>query len=139
MSDLEPIEAHLRRGELLDPDAHLVIRGWPLTVDGLLRNADATRRRYSLRGDPFVAISAEVTIQGWSVDAILAGPRLRARRSYAAATVGGVLDAGFDLLPTFGVPHYSVALGSYTEADAERLIAVLGQARANPHHLRREQ
>jgi hypothetical protein len=35
MSDLTPIEGHVRLGEALDLDAHLVIRGWPLTVDGL--------------------------------------------------------------------------------------------------------
>ena len=84
MSDLTPIDGHVRLGEVLDPDAHLVIRGWPLTVDGLLRNADATRRRYSRAGRPFVAVSAEVTFAGWDIDAILSGPRLRTRRSYAA-------------------------------------------------------
>lgn len=139
MSGLEPIEGHVRPGELLDPDAQLVIRGWPLTIEGLMRNADATRRRYSLGGEPFVAVSAEVTIDGWSVDDILAGPRLRTRRSYAAATVGDVLGAGFDLLPTFATPNYSVALGFYTERQAELLIEVLGLVRLNPHHVRRDQ
>jgi hypothetical protein len=42
---LESIEPHLRSGETLDSGAHVVIRGWPLTVDGLLRNADATRHQ----------------------------------------------------------------------------------------------
>ena len=138
MSGLAPIEAHLRTGELLDADAQLVIRGWPLTVDGLLRNADATRHRYSFAGEPFVAISAEVTIAGWDVDSILAGPRLRTRRSYAVVVVGRVLDAGFDLLPTFSAPHYSVVLRSYTEDEAERLVAVFGAVRVNPHYVRRE-
>jgi len=138
VSDLEPIEARLRTGELLDPDAQLVIRGWPLTVDGLLRHADATQRRYSLAGEPLVAISAEVTVAGWDVDSILAGPRLRTRRSYAAALVGRVLDAGFDMLPTFHAPHYSVVLRSYTEGEAERLVAAFGAVRANPYHVRRE-
>ncbi len=109
---LEPIEGYLREGEQLDPAAHLVVRGWPLTADGILRNADATRRRYSWAGEPLVAVSAEVTIAGWDVDRILSGARLRTRRSYAAAAVGEVLDAGFGLLPTFSAPHYSVALGS---------------------------
>ena len=138
MSDLQPIEAHFRSSEPLDPDAQLVIRGWPLTVDGLLRNADATQRRYSLGGEPLVAISAEVTIAEWDVDRILAGPRLRTRRSYAAALVGRVLDAQFDLLPTFQAPHYSVVLRSYTEGGAERLVAVFGAVRANPYYVRRE-
>ncbi len=35
-----------------------MVRGWPLIVDGLLRNADATRHRFSRAGDadePFLA------------------------------------------------------------------------------------
>ena len=97
--NLEPIEGHRREGEQVDATAHLVIRGWPLTVDGLLRNADATRRRYSYGGEPFVAVSAEATVGARNLDSILSGSRLRTRRSYAAASVGEVLDAGFGLLP----------------------------------------
>ncbi len=74
---LVPIEGYLREGDQLDPAAHLVVRGWPLTADGILRNADATRSRYSWAGEPLVAVSAEVTIAGWDVDRILSGSRLR--------------------------------------------------------------
>lgn len=136
-SDLEPVEQHLREGEKPSRDASLVIRGWPLTVDGLLRNADATRRRYSWRGDPFVAVSAEVTVGEWQVDDILSGSRLRTRRSYAVASTGELLDAGFQLLPTFGAPHYSIALVAYTEDQAKRLITALGEVNANPFFVRR--
>lgn len=138
MSDLTPIEGHVRCGEVLDPEAALVIRGWPLTVDGLLRNADATRRRYSRAGRPFVAVSAEVTVAGWDLEAILSGPRLRTRRSYAAVAVARVVEAGFGLLATFGAPHYSLVLSSYTEAAAQRLLEVMGEVKVNPHHVRRE-
>jgi hypothetical protein len=138
MSDLTPIEGHVGLGEVLDPDAHLVIRGWPLTVDGLLRNADATTRRYSRVGRPFVALSAEVTVAGWDLDAILSGPRLRTRRSYAAVPVGRIVESGFGMLATFGAPHYSVVLPSYTEAAAQRLIEALGEVKVNPYHVRRE-
>jgi len=31
MSDLEPVELLLRTDERLDPEADLVVRGWPLT------------------------------------------------------------------------------------------------------------
>lgn len=85
MATLEPIESHLRPDEALDTAADLVVRGWPLTIDGILRNADATRNRFSRAGEPFVAVSAEVTIQGWDLDAILASPRLRTRSRYASA------------------------------------------------------
>ena len=136
--DLLPIEDELRSGELLDPAAHLVIRGWPVNVAGILRNADMTRQRYSLGGEPFVAISAEVTIPGWDLESILSGPRLRSRRSYAIAAVGDLLEVGFDLLPSFNAPHYSVRLPSYTEGWAERLVEAFGDVKPNPYHERRE-
>jgi len=116
MNYLEPIEALLRDDERLDPDTHLVVRGWPLTVDGLLRNADATRSRFSLDGRPFSAISAEVTVDGWTLDSILGGPRLRTRSRYVAVSVGELVAGGFGLLPTFVAPHYSVVLDPYTSS-----------------------
>ncbi|MFT5204005.1 MAG: hypothetical protein ACI9C1_003408 [Candidatus Aldehydirespiratoraceae bacterium] len=138
MSVLEPIETYLRPAEVLDPDAALVIRGWPLTVDGLLRNADATRRRYSLHGDPLIAVSAEATMPEWNVESILSGARLRTRRSYASTLAHDVIESGFGLLPTFSAPHYSIVLANYTEEEAQRLISVLGDIRPNPYHVRRE-
>lgn len=136
--DLIPIEDMLRPGEVLDLDAHLVLRGWPVDVAGILRNADLTRSRYSLAGEPFVAISAEVTIPGWDVDSILKGPRLRSRRSYAIAPVHDLVDAGFDLIPTFNAPHYSVVLPSYTEGFAALLVEAFGDVKPNPHFERRD-
>jgi len=91
VSDLEPIEEHLRSDDRLDPDSHVVVRGWPLTVDGMLRNADATRTRFSWNGAPLVAVSAEITVGGWTVDAILAGPRLRTRSRYAETTAASLV------------------------------------------------
>jgi len=85
--DLIPIEDRLRSGEILDPTASLVLRGSPLTIGGVLANAERTRRRLSLAGEPFVAISVDVTIAGWDVHAILAR-RLATRRSYALARAG---------------------------------------------------
>lgn len=123
MSGLEPIETHLRTAEVLDSSAALVIRGWPLTVEGLLHNAGAARRRYSLDGEPLIAISAEVTMPGCDVESILSGGRLRTRRSYASTLARDVSEAGFRLLPSFSAPHYSI---------------VLGDVRPNPYHMRRE-
>jgi hypothetical protein len=138
VSELEPIEPHLRSAEVLDPNAALVIRGWPLTVEGLLSNGDATRRRYSLAGAPLVAISAEVTMPGWDVESILSGSRLRTRRSYASTLAHEVIGEGFRMLPSFSAPHYSIVLANYTEQEAQRLISVLGEVRPNPYHVRRE-
>jgi hypothetical protein len=134
---LEPIEKHVRPAEVLDPAADLVVRGWPLTIDGILRNADATRNRFSRGGEPFIAISVEVTIPGWDIDAILSGPRLRTRSRYASAPVGAVQNAGFELLATFVAPHYSVVLPAYTEEAVQRFLDVLGEPIPNPHFIGR--
>lgn len=134
---LEPIEKHLRSNEVLDSAADLVVRGWSLTIDGILRNADATRNRFSRGGKPFIAISAEVTIAGWDLDAILAGPRLRTRSRYASAPVAALQAAHFELLATFVAPHYSVVLPAYTEQVVQRLLGVLGEPMPNPHFIGR--
>jgi hypothetical protein len=135
---LEVIDGHLRHDETLDPNADLVVREWPLTVDGLLLNADATRCRFSYRGDPLVAISAEVTVAGWTLEGILAGPRLRTRSRFARAEASALLSEGFELLATFGVPHYSVLLPSYDVETAQRLLDVLGDVQRNPFYVGRQ-
>lgn len=109
------------------------VRGWPLTVDGLLRNADATGHRFSRAGEPFSAVSAEVTVGEWTLESILSGPRLRTRSRYAAVSVQALADAGFESLPTFLAPHYSVTLETYTAERAERILEVLGDVLANPY------
>jgi hypothetical protein len=134
---LDDVTPHVRHEEVLDP-GDLVVRGWPLTVEGLLRNAYATRARFVWRGLPFVAISTEVAAGRWSLDRILAGPRLRTRSRYAVTTVAELQAAGFELLPTFGPPHCSVVLGSYDVRDVQRLLEVLGETRSNPYFVRRQ-
>lgn len=135
---LEPIELHLRLADVPD-GASVVVRGWPLTVEGLLRNADATRNRFSCRDAPLVAISAEMTGPRWDLDRILAGPRLRTRSRYAAAPAMALVAAGFELLPTFAAPHFSVVLPAYYEASAEHLLDVLGEVQRNPYYVGRQQ
>src|SRR4051794_25233632 len=94
--ELTPVERHLRVGEVLDAEASLVLRGSPLTVEGLLANAQRTAARLSFAGEPFVAISVDVTVPGWDVATILAR-RIGTRRSYAQARAGDLLAEGFAL------------------------------------------
>ena len=135
---LEPIEPHLRSSEQLQPHADLVVRGWPLTVEGLLQNADDARSRFSWKGEPFVAVSGEATVGGRTLAELLGGPRLRTRRRYASALAQSLLDAEFLLLASFGIPHYSIVLRAYSDEEARRLLEVLGEARENPHYGRRQ-
>jgi hypothetical protein len=135
---LEPIEPHLRLGEQIEPLADLVVRGWPLTVAGVLQNADDARSRFSWRGEPLVAVSAEATVGGRTLDELLAGPRLRTRRRYASVVAQSLLAARFVLLPSFGAPHYDIVLRAYAEDEARRLLDVLGEAHQNPYYVRRQ-
>lgn len=86
----------------------------------------------SWRGAPLIAVSAEVTVAGTTLDDVLTGPRLRTRKRYASAPAGALLAAGFGLLPTFSVPHYGVVLGTYTGNEAQRLVDTLGPVHPNP-------
>lgn len=135
---LEPIEPHLRGDEHLAPDTDIVVRGWPLTVEGVLQNADDARSRFSWRGAPLVAVSAEATVGGRTLEQILAGPRLRTRKRYASAVAERLLEADFLLLPSFGAPHYDIVLRAYAEDEARRLLDVLGEAHQNPYYVRRQ-
>ena len=85
-----------------------------------------------------MAVSGEATIGGRTLAELLAGPRLRTRRRYASALAQGLLDAEFLLLPSFGIPHYSIVLRAYSDEEARRLLEVLGEARENPYYGRRQ-
>ncbi|MGH8999137.1 MAG: hypothetical protein ACRDY7_07070 [Acidimicrobiia bacterium] len=135
---LEAIEPYLRSGEKLQPHADLAVRGWPLTVQGVLQNADDARNRFSWRGEPLVAVSGEATVGGRTLEELLTGPRLRTRRRYARALAQSLLEAEFLLLPSFVVPHYSIVLRAYSDDEAQRLLDVLGEARQNPYYGKRQ-
>lgn len=131
---LEPIESYLRSD---DPsDWVLVIRGRPLTVDSLLSAVGRTMAEFTWRGHPVAAISAEVTGPKRSTDVVLAGARMRTRRTYATAPVAEVLDRGFLVLPTFVAPHVSIVLPEYNEVHVRALLQIFGPERPNPHYMR---
>lgn len=75
----------------------------------------------------------------WTLESILSGPRLRTRSRYAAAGVHALVAAGFELLPTFLAPHYSVTWETYTAERVERLLEVLGHVLTNPYCVRKAQ
>jgi len=132
---LTPIERHLRVDD--DPSGWmLVIRGRPLTVEGLLVAASRTLAEFSWHDVPVAAISAEVTGQGRSTDDLLAGPRLRTRRTFVQAPVAVLVEAGFAVLATFSAPHVSVVLPDYDEKCVRRLLGFFGPEQPNPHYVR---
>ncbi len=131
---LTPIENHLRDE---DPSEWtLVIRGRPLTIEGLVLAAGRTFDEFSWQGKPVAAVSAEVTGPDRSTDDVLAGPRLRTRRTYASAPVADLIDGGFSVLATFTAPHVSIVLPEYDEAHVHALVDILGPELTNPYYLR---
>lgn len=60
---------------------------------------------------------------------------MRSYRVVHQVAVGRLLNAGFELLPTAGRPHYTVRMVSDDEGDAVKLLAVLGRSRDNRHRL----
>lgn len=81
-------------------------------------------------------MSAEVTGPGRGTDELLAGPRLRTRRTYAEAAVATLIEAGFAVLPTFSAPHVSIVLPDYDEACVQALIELFGPEQQNAHYVR---
>lgn len=46
-------------------------------------------------------------------------------------------QAGLTLLPTYASPHYDIVLESARYDDAERLLSLFSEPKANPHKRRR--
>ena len=136
MTDREPIETYLRV-EPIDDEMIVVVRGGPVTPEKFLEHAHRQAREFTFRGAPMYSISVNLTVAGWDLDALLAGP-LASRSTYATATVGAVRTAGFELLPTFAAPHYDLLLPGGQYPDAERARAVFSDSRAEPVQAPRE-
>lgn len=132
---LEPIEPHLRAEEP-PGDAVLVIRGGPLTAAKLAEHAGREAVRFSYRGLALASVSVEATVGGWSLEAILK-ELLWSRTTYATATAASLRAAGYELLPTFGAPHYDVVLAAATVEAAGSLLELFGPAEPNPYRRRR--
>ena len=81
-------------------------------------------------------MSAEITGPDRSTDDVLAGPRLRTRRTGAATSVANLVNGGFPVLATFAAPHVSIVLPDYTEAHVRALIEILGPEQPNPYCVR---
>ena len=135
MTSLEPIEPFLRADEPPD-EAVVVLRGGPIAIDKIVQHAVREAREYSYRGEPLYSVSVSLTIDGWSLDDLLAGP-LVSRSTYAVSTVGALRAARFVLLATYAAPHYDLVLGSAGYDEATRLLLYFGEPQPNPYKRRR--
>jgi hypothetical protein len=124
------------RDEPAPDDGIVVVRGGPASHERLLAHAHRTHDAFTLDGEALWGISvfcALDEISPASLDALLR--RFSSYRVVHLPSAGRLREAGFDLLPTFRRPHFTVTFG--TASDVARLLAALGAAEPNPYHGRR--
>jgi len=131
-ADLRP---HLR-SETIDERATVIVRGGPDSVLTLQRHARRAAQAFALDGLPVWGISVMAALDDLgpaSLPGILAG-RMATYPVVHVPSAAALLDAGIELLPTFGRPHFTARIGSDDESDLVSLLAALGPGQANPYH-----
>lgn len=122
-------------------DVVVVVRGGRDSIDKLRRHALRTARAWSLDGAPLLGISVFGVLDR-SLETLLR-QRFGSFRTVHLTSVGKLREAGFELIPTGLRPHFTVRARTAEDEDLQRLLAVLGPARDNPHYgqsaMRREE
>jgi len=129
------------RAEATPSATVILLRGGPDTFALLRSHARRTRRRYCLDGTPLLGVSVFAALDPdgpASRDGLLAG-RLVTYPVVHAATVSAVEAAGFELLPTFRRPHFTIRLHYDTQDEAARLLDALGPPEENPYNRETQQ
>ena len=130
-----PIESLIRE-EATPDDAVVVIRGGPIAAEKIGEHARRQQALFTYEGEPMVAISVYLAVTGWSVERILRD-LMGSRTRYATSVVGSLQNAGYVLVPTGRVPHYSLVLPSASHDAAPALLAHFGPTLENPYRPRR--
>lgn len=136
MNEFTPRELRKHvRGEALPPETVVVVRGGPARLPRLAAHAERTHETYVLDGKPVWGISvfgALDDIGPASLNGIL--QRMSSYRVVHLPTVGQLLRDGFNLLPTFARPHFTVLLRDGGEPELARLSRALGTEQSNRYH-----
>ena len=117
----------------LSADAAVVIRGGPDTPPLLRSHARRLNRLYVLDGAKVFGISVLVARDeiGPASERSILSSKLRNYAAVYRTNVSTLTDAGFELLPTFIAPHYTVLLPSLDAAND--LAAAFGNLVVNPY------
>ncbi len=137
MTDLPHLRDHVR-DEPAPRTATIVLRGGPDTAAKIRLHAQRLRRAYSLDGGDVTGISVFCALDDVgpaSVEAILA-QKLGSYRVFRRVTAGELIDAGFELLPTFLRPHFTLLQPDLDSV--EELLDLLGPERPNPRYGQRQ-
>lgn len=133
----DELRSHIRHAVPPD-DTTIVVRGGPDTADKLARHAVRTNRAYQLDGRPFWGVSVFLALDESgevSLDGLLSG-RMRTYRIVHTPKLEQVQAAGFEVLPTFRPPHFTLVLPDAAPMTFERLLSALGPGVPNPYHVR---
>ncbi len=134
-----PTKVDLRphvRSETLRGEDIVVIRGGPDTAEKVLGHARRLHAIYVLDGMPVFGVSVVAALDDLgpaSLDRLLAD-RMASYGSVYLPRAGSLIDAGFELLPTFARPHFTALFQSDARQIIERFLKALGPEHANPYH-----
>ncbi|MCU1450495.1 MAG: hypothetical protein JWP02_2665 [Acidimicrobiales bacterium] len=132
----EDLRARVRPDEPIPGHALVALRGGPDTRSLISSHARRLNRLFMIDGGPVWGVSVFVALDPTgpaSAEGILRR-RLMSYESVYLPTVGALRAAGFDLLPTFGRPHFTVLMGGLELAPA--LFDALGELQENPYAVR---
>lgn len=125
----------LLRDERPPSDAVVIVRGGPSSVGRLREHARRTHDAYMLDDQPLWGVSVFCALDDVgtaSIDTLL--QRFASYRVVHLPTVGQLVASGFELLPSFRRPHFTVRLEDDGERSLTGLLEALGPPGANPYH-----
>lgn len=132
----DELRPHVREDEDAPDDTVVVIRGGPDNADKLARHAARTHRAFELDGEPIWGVSVFLALDqtgGASLEGLLSD-RLRTYREVHLPALVELRTAGFEVIPTFARPHFTLVLTDSEPRTLASLLAALGAAVENPYH-----
>jgi hypothetical protein len=132
----DELRPHVREDEDPPDDTVVVIRGGPDNADKLARHAARTHRAFELDGEPIWGVSVFLALDqagGASLEGLLSD-RLRTYREVHLPALVDLRAAGFEVIPTFARPHFTLVLADSEPRTLASLLATLGAVVENPYH-----
>jgi hypothetical protein len=133
----EELRPHLRQ-EPPPADGVIILRGGPTTVPKLAEQARRIHDAFALDSKPVWGVSVFAALDDigpGSLDGLLR--RFASYRVVHLRPAREIREAGFELLPSFSRPHFTVLLTSTEDRDLAQLVLAFGQGQPNPYHWRR--
>lgn len=115
------------RAEQPPDDATVVLRAGVMAADAICRSATRTFDAFAVYG-----VSVEGIFGRTVLEACQESERVTAYRRIRLSTFGRLRGAGFALLASFDLPHYTVVLPDLSELTVARLAGSFDDSIPNP-------